>query len=226
MTKNKLYTQDKINITRKKYNDEVVAKTWHYQNKYGFETSPMEGHEFWNNEADSFKHAYMSADLSLKNGDLITKPNDTRKYDGFAEKLFNKTSTPTGLAAGIEHIFTPEEIGKMTPEEFSKNEGMIMEQVKTGKIVGNSSRYNTPGISSSSNNVLYTREDIGNMTTKEFTKHEDAIKQQMKTIGIPYDREVPEGTKTYGKEKSSHNNSSSEDGRWVTINGNHVFIED
>ena len=176
MTKNKLYTQDKINITRKKYNDEVVAKTWHYQNKYGFETSPMEGHEFWNNEADSFKHAYMSADLSLKNGDLITKPNDTRKYDGFAEKLFNKTSTPTGLAAGIEHIFTPE--------------------------------------------------DIGNMTTKEFTKHEDAIKQQMKTIGIPYDREVPEGTKTYGKEKSSHNNSSSEDGRWVTINGNHVFIED
>ena len=36
MTKNKLYTQDKINITRKKYNDEAVTKTWHYQNKYGF----------------------------------------------------------------------------------------------------------------------------------------------------------------------------------------------
>ena len=50
----------------------------------------------------------------------------------------------------------------------------------------------------------------------------------MKTIGIPYNREVPKGTKTYGKEKSSHgsSSSSSEDGKWVTINGNHVFIED
>ena len=115
----------------------------------------------------------------------------------------------------------------MTLEEFSKNEALIMGQVKTGKIVGNSSKYNTHGISSSPNTVLYTREDIGNMTTKEYTKHEDAIKQQMKTIGIPYNREVPKGTKTYGKEKSSRNNSSSsEDGKWVTINGNHVFIED
>ena len=81
----------------------------------------------------------------------------------------------------------------------------------------------------SPNIVLYTREDIGNMTTKEYTKHEEAIKQQMKTIGIPYNKDVPKGTKTYGKEKSSHSNSStssSEDGRWVTINGNHVFIED
>ena len=117
---------------QKDYNDEIVRKTWHYQNKYGFQTSSKKGNEFWNNEADAFKHAYMSADLSLKNGDLITKPNDTRK-------------------------------------------------------------------------------------------------QQMKTIGIPYNREVPKGTKTYGKEKSSRNSSSSstsEDGRWVTINGNHVFIED
>ena len=79
----------------------------------------------------------------------------------------------------------------------------------------------------SPNIVLYTREDIGNMTTKEYTKHEDAIKQQMKTIGIPYNKDVPKGTKTYGKEKASHNSSSStEDGRWVTINGNHVYIED
>ena len=41
-------------------------------------------------------------------------------------------------------------------------------------------------------------------------------------------REIAKGTKTYGKEKrnSSSSSSSSEDGRWVTINGNHVFIEE
>ena len=299
MNKNGLYTQDKINIARKKYNDETVAKTWRYQNKYGFETGTREGHEFWNNEADAFKHAYMGADLALKlgqipsliigilhenetpnnpqnewnmdswnnnqgreiakeiqkeyggrfkdlqsrqqediiaakiiqkmkSGDLITNPNDTRKYNGVVEKLFNKTSNLTGQAAGIEHIFTPEEIGKMTPEEFNKYENQIMAQAKAGKIV------ETPNdakmyLISSPNTVLYTREDIGNMSTKEYEKHEDAIRQQMKTIGIPYNREVPKGTKTYGREKSSRSNSSassSEDGKWVTINGNHVFIED
>ena len=43
---------------QKNYNDEIVRKTWEYQNKFGFETSPQQGHEFWNNEADAFKHAY------------------------------------------------------------------------------------------------------------------------------------------------------------------------
>ena len=135
---------------------------------------------------------------------------------------------PTGQAAGIEHIFTPEEIGKMTPEEFNKYESQIMAQVKAGKIEENQNNTKMYLINSP-NTVLYTREDIGNMSTKEYEKHENAIKQQMKTIGIPYNREVPKGTKTYGREKSSRSNSSessSEDGRWVTINGNHVFIED
>ena len=177
----------------------------------------------------------------MRNGELITNPTDPREYNGKIENIVKKhpeifkegekrfnIGQPTGQAAGIEHIFTPEEIGKMTPEEFNKYESQIMAQAKAGKIV------ETPNdakmyLISSPNTVLYTREDIGNMSTKEYEKHEDAIRQQMKTIGIPYNSEVPKGTKTYGREKSSRSNSSassSEDGRWVTINGNHVFIED
>lgn len=41
---------------RKEFNDEMVRKTWHYQKKFGFETNPRKGHEFWNVEADAFKH--------------------------------------------------------------------------------------------------------------------------------------------------------------------------
>ena len=52
----------------KEYNNEIVNKTLHYQKKFGFETSPRQGHEFWNNEADAFKHTFMGADLSLKYG--------------------------------------------------------------------------------------------------------------------------------------------------------------
>ncbi len=51
------------------YNNEIVNKTWHYQKKFGFETSTRQGHEFWNNEADAFKHTFLSADLYFKYGD-------------------------------------------------------------------------------------------------------------------------------------------------------------
>ncbi len=61
------------NNSRKNYNDDMVKKTWHYQKKYGFETSPRQGHEFWNNEADAFKHTFAGADAYFKYGSAISK---------------------------------------------------------------------------------------------------------------------------------------------------------
>lgn len=55
------------------------------------------------------------------------------------------------------------------------------------------------------------------MSTEEFTKHEKAIRTQMNKIGIPSKRELPQNTKTYS--------SDPKNGKWVTINGNHVFID-
>lgn len=55
---------------RNEFNNEMVRKTWEYQKKFGFETSPRQGHEFWNNEADAFKHAFGSADMGLDMGYL------------------------------------------------------------------------------------------------------------------------------------------------------------
>ena len=54
---------------QKQFNDELVQKTGYYQKKFGFETSPRQGHEFWNNEADAFKHAFIGADMYFKYGD-------------------------------------------------------------------------------------------------------------------------------------------------------------
>jgi len=181
---NQLSTQDRINIARKIYNDEIVKKTMEYQKQYGFELNPRQGHELWNVEGDAFKHAYMGADMALKlgqipslaigiyhenetpnnpkgewnmdswnnrqgreiakeirkeygknfyklpqkqqddikaekimqrmrNGLLITSPNDNRKFNGFLEKIFDNTSNMsskiTGFAAPAEHIFTFDE---------------------------------------------------------------------------------------------------------------------
>ena len=70
---------------------------------------------------------------------------------------------------------------------------------------------------------IYTREEISKMTTDEFTKHEPNIMKQLKEKGIPNKKEVEMS------EKSKHlknTKSSSNDGKWVTINGNHILIKD
>ena len=47
----------------------MVRKTWKYQKIYKFETKPEKGHEFWDVEADAFKHTFGSAILYFRYGD-------------------------------------------------------------------------------------------------------------------------------------------------------------
>lgn len=54
------------------------------------------------------------------------------------------------------------------------------------------------------------------MSSDEFSANEQEIMAQIKTIGLPNKQDVQ-------KQSSSYTNSK--DGKWVTINGNHVFIE-
>ena len=51
---------------------ELDKKTWFYQKKFGFEVNPRKGHEFWNVEADAFKHAFGSANMYFKYGENIS----------------------------------------------------------------------------------------------------------------------------------------------------------
>ena len=60
------------------------------------------------------------------------------------------------------------------------------------------------------------------MSLKEFSQNESAIMQQLKEKGIPTNREVEQSSKT----KQLTKTKTSAKGHWVTINGNHVFIED
>ncbi|MGN0031742.1 MAG: DUF6973 domain-containing protein [Candidatus Gastranaerophilaceae bacterium] len=87
----------------------------------------------------------------MKAGQLITNPSDNRKFNGFFEKVFNNTADlsgkTTGQAApinqqnsvlfgytnpltGNNRIFTREEVGTMTPDEFAKYEKEIDAQIK------------------------------------------------------------------------------------------------
>ena len=278
-----LNSQDMINIKQKQYNNEIAKKTLKYQKQYGFDIGTGE-HATWNNEADAFKHTFMSADLALEvgqipsfifgiehenqtpnnpygewnmdswnnakgreianeikrdygnnfqkfnkkerdniiaekvmqkmhNGELIISPNDSRKYNGWLENKINiynkwKEGQTTGQAANIGHIYTREEIGRMTPEEFSQNEDDIMKQLSQGKII--SDPYPNIKMEDYYPTVkIYTREEIGNMSPKEFKKHEKEIMKQMKTIGIPHKNQVPQNKNTSNIKKSTNSSSSS-----------------
>jgi len=159
----------------------------------------------------------------MQNGELITNPNDTRKYEDLIK------GNPTGGASKMEErAFTRQEIGKMTPNEFRANESLIMEQLGKGQILDESLDYEKHF----PQGCFYTREDIARMSVKEFEKHEKDILKQMKKQGIPSKKDLPKGEKS-GYSKSLGNSSSSGnsgggtyDGHWVTIKGNHVLIDD
>ncbi len=73
---------------------------------------------------------------------------------------------------------------------------------------------------------IYTREDISKMSSKEFDKYEKEIMAQLNAIGIPFQNDLPKDILTHSEaKKNSYATKTSSDGRWVTINGNHVFID-
>ena len=92
-----------------------------------------------------------------------------------------------------DKIFTPEDIGKMTPEEFSKNEKIINEQLQQGLIAPitqrkqNYSGYQNPV---SGDNRIFSQEDIGDFSEDEFLKYEKEIRGQWGSIGIPTNSEL------------------------------------
>ena len=106
-----------------------------------------------------------------------------------------------------------------------------MAQMKDGRIINEYPSFDYDNYKNplSGNPFVFTREDIDKMSTTEYSKNEKDILAQMNSIGIPSKRDVSPKTKTYGSQKernsNSSNSSSSGNGKWVTINGNHVFIE-
>lgn len=120
-----------------------------------------------------------------------------------ADPLKKQEGKPTGFASPIPnsgHIFTPDEIGKMTTQEFTKNESAIMNQIKNGQIQDQNSQQNFSGYKNPVNgsSQIFSREDIGAMSTKEYTDNEKAIHAQINSIGVPTTSELHTAASTGG----------------------------
>lgn len=89
-------------------------------------------------------------------------------------------------------IFTPQEIGEMSAEEFEKNLPIIEQQLQNGLIKQQVPEVDYSGYINPVNGggKIYSREDIDKMTSKEYSENEAAIMAQMKAIGIPTNKEL------------------------------------
>lgn len=171
----------------------------------------------WNNRVNNLRNSIKNNKFSDNNSNSIGhEPSNLLKI---------------GIEMNVDNygnpIFTPQEIGNMSRDEFERNFPIIEQQLKEGLIRPQSeqpkdySNYKNP---ETGTEKIYTREDISKMSTDEYYKNEREIYAQMNSIGIPYKNDLPSNVKTYKKEKSYP--TSSSDGKWVTINGNHVLIKD
>lgn len=171
----------------------------------------------WNNRVNNLRNSIKNNKFSDNNSNSIGhEPSNLLKI---------------GIEMNVDNygnpIFTPQEIGNMSRDEFERNFPIIEQQLKDGLIRPQSeqpkdySNYKNP---ETGTEKIYTREDISKMSTDEYYKNEREIYAQMNSIGIPYKNDLPSNVKTYKKEKSYP--TSSSDGKWVTINGNHVLIKD
>ena len=115
--------------------------------------------------------------------------------------------------ASVNKTFTREEIANMSNEDYLKYEPQILQQLRNGQFKEQKPDYDNFVNPNTGSKKIYTKEEIAKMSADEFMKNEFEIMGQLQSIGLPDKKDLPQ------------NSTDSDDGRWVTINGNHVFIE-
>ena len=194
----------------KGYNNEIYAKTKKYQKIYGFEIGTG-AHDAWNNEADAFKHTFMQADLALKTTVGLSKfAGDFHEWQG------DKTHQPKGEKnMDLWNNEIGREISKEIRKEYNRIE--VIKHINSGKmddIIADK---------------IMTRMRKGELIThpSDPRKYKTPSQKLSDEIKNKYHKMQEERKNKYPvfqkKSKSSQSNSTSA-GKWVTINGNHVYI--
>lgn len=130
--------------------------------------------------------------------------NRVTAVKNFAESNFpdwsDNKSTNQILKVGIEMnvdnngnpIYTPQEIGEMTREEFEKNLPIIEQQLKDGLIKPEPPQVDYSGYLNpvSGNSKIFSREAISQMSGDEYSANEPEIMAQLQSIGVPTENEL------------------------------------
>jgi hypothetical protein len=201
-----------------------------YADFYGYKSSTNH-----NDTVDAFRHTYSHAYIAYKNGELASKligdSYELLGQNSSEEKVMDYYNNQVGreigekLAKNIDNMKFKTETEVKQYLAFEVNKAVqnkeVITSLKDKKV--ESTLKNMPDHPLR----IYTREDIDKMTTKEFQTNEKAIMKQMREKGIPTKEQVKAKSKSNsGSGSKSSNSSSSSDENWVTINGNHVLLND
>ncbi len=212
MTNNKRTTPANL------YSAEIYAKTKKYQKIYGFKIDKGE-HDTWNNESDAFKHTFGSVDMALKGGAHLSKYiGDKHEKDG---------RTNMGQSAGEENMDKwNNKIGRDIEREIRKeyNPVQIIYYINTGKM-----------------DDIIAEKVVQRMRKGDLITHPNDTRKYVepKTPWQKFDEEIrakihamnesqnEKLNRIFRKSNSSKSNKSpgSGAGRWVTINGAHVYLD-
>lgn len=207
--------KNKNNIVRQSYNNYIYEQTKKYQKKYGFEIGKG-SHDAWNNEADAFKHTFMSADMALKTNVGISK------YKGDEHEIEGRTKM--GQSAGEENM-----------DRWNNAEGRKIAQ-KIAKEIKNPFVLKAYALSGRLEDRI--AEEVmkkmrkGDLIThpNDKRRYTETLKKDTRSPSQKLDDEIREKYKRMKNQRLQRvfgkSSGSSGKGRWVTINGNHVFIED
>ena len=203
------------------YSKKIYAKTKKYQKIYGFKIGEGK-HDTGNNEADAFKHTFGAAEISLtKGGSFASKLiGDFHEWQGRKDM---------GQSAGEENM-----------DRWNNAEGRKIAQ-KIAKEIKNPFVLKAYALSGRLEDRI--AEEVmkkmrkGDLIThpNDKRKYTETLKKDSRTpaqkfsdeIKAKYHKMQEERKKKYPvfRKRSSSAKSSSGTGKWVTINGNHVFIE-
>ena len=178
---------------QKEFNNEVDKKTKEYQKRYNFQIGTGKN-STWNNEADAFKHAYMSAILSIRYGELSSV---TAGLKHEIENLLNgnkKSETNMDLHNNYEGYKIAREVKKELNYKNLDKESKLIDDIVAKKIIEKMRK----------GKLILNPND-----------------QRAKTI----ESKIKDGMKSLEHTKSLYRKLTSENGHWVTINGNHVKLD-
>ena len=191
----------------KEFGREMFNKTMKYQKKYNFKSDSDPKKATWNNEADAFKHTFMQAVLSMRYNETFSHIlGDKHEIDGRKK----------GQDPGEENM-------DLWNNEIGRN---IAKEIKN-KIKGKERLYSKEQIEDMIAEQVMTRMKKGELIThpSDPRKYKTPSQKLSDEIKNKYHKMQEERKSKYPvfRNKSTQSTSTGT-GKWVTINGNHVYI--
>lgn len=121
---------ENTNEYRKFVNDRTLKVTDKFQQKFNLEKRDKKGNEYWNNECDAFKHAYMQAYITINKSKFYAWGAGT--YHEFEGKISNQPKNEEKMDTHNNKI--GRDIGEKIKKEFGKKWDNLSETMKDNII--------------------------------------------------------------------------------------------